>query len=363
MAEILDFEAYRRLGEWQPRVPELDHEPLLFVDWLTIRQVHPAGGLPIVSDGFVVYTDEDGIRERETVRRDQIEGSFDSRIFIRSDGNSVEFHGNPARFNRRDNVFGFDWPATIRRVNDLLNLYSLPPFTAGERQRYAAHGPNAGVVWTGARVSRVDITTNYSCFSEADSQRVIFALSQHRVGRQHGTVSPDEGTVMYGYGSKYVSAKVYIKHNELLRHRRTKHGAHIDPEVIEWCRSIGVIREEITLKSRYLTQSGLCWLGEITQEHLEAIYRERSQFRRFKQMDIKDTSHLSAGARGTLARYEQGEPHGLKKATFYRHRREILQGTGVDISIPRNVEKVVLPIKVIEIQPLVAPEWYRLKSG
>lgn len=357
-AEVIDFAAYRRLGE-PAGVPELEYESPLFIDWLTIRQVYPGGGLPVFCDGWATVTDRDGAIDRETVLRAQVEGSFDSRMFLRCDGNSVEFHGNIARYGRPDNVFGYGWSETIRRVNALLNLHSLPPFTAGERSRYA----DSGVVWTGARVSRIDITTNYATFSEQNAQRVIFALGQHRVGRQHGTVSPDEGTVMYGYGSKYVSSKVYIKHGELLRHRRTLHGSHVDPEVIEFCRGLGVIREEITLKSRYLTQSGLCWLGELSDAHLGAVYRERSQFRRFREMEIKDTSALSAAARGVLARYEQGEPHGLKKSAFYKYRREIMNTVGVDISIPRNVERIVLPVKVIEIEQLVAPDWYRRKSG
>ena len=80
-------------------------------------------------------------------------------------------------------------------------------------------------------------------------------------------------------------------------------------------------------------------------------------------MEIKDTSALSAGARGTLARYEQGEPHGLKRATFYRHRAEILKVCGIDISVPRNVEKIAPPVRVVSVQPMVAPEWYRRKFG
>lgn len=358
-AEVLDFAAYRRLGEPQPGVPELDREPLLFIDWLTIRQVHPGGGLPLVSDGCVVVCDRDGVMERQTIRRDQIEGSYDSRMWLRCDGNAIEFHGNIARYNRPDNVFGYDWFETIRRVNTLLNLHNLPPFTPGQMQRYA----DTGVYWDGARVSRIDLTMNYACFSEANAQRVILALGQHKIGRQQGTVAPDSATVMYGYGSTYVSQKVYIKAQQMKRHLTTKHGEHVDLDVLEWCRDLGVIREEMTLKSRLLTQSGLCWLGEITGAHLQQVYAKRSQFRRFRQMDIKDTSALSAAARGVLARYEQGEPHGLKKSRYYEVRNEILLHIGVDIAVPRNVERIALPVKVIEIQPLVAPEWYRRKSG
>ena len=357
-AEIFTFEDYRRLGQ-RPRLDELEAEWPLFIDWLTIRQVHPAGGLPLVSDGTTLRTDDTGVIQYELINRDEIEGSFDSRMWLRCDGNMVEFHGNIARYCRRDNVFGYGWSETIRRVNELLNLHSLPPFESGEKFRYA----DAGLVWTGARCSRIDITVNYAAGSVGDAQRVLHALSQHHVGRQRGTVSPDEATVMYGYGSKYVSGKVYLKHVELEKHRRKKSGAHVDAEVVEFCRTVGMLREEFTLKSRFLTQTGLCWLGELDPAQLHAVYRSRSQFKRFREMEIKDTSALSAGARGTLARYEQGEPHGLKRATFYRHRAEILKVCGIDISVPRNVEKIAPPVRVVSVQPMVAPEWYRRKFG
>jgi hypothetical protein len=363
-ADIIDLSAVRYRTQRHPiypdpTVPELDNESPLFVDWLTIRQVHPAGGLPKVSDGWVIGVDADGQAQFETMKRSEIEGSFESRMWLRSNGNEVEFHGNIARYGRRDNVFGYSFRETIRRVNDLLNLHGLPPFEPGEKRRYA----DTGLFWTGARASRIDITVNYSAGSEADASRMLLALGQHHIGRQRGTVSPDESTVMYGYGSKYVSGKVYLKHVELERHRKRRSGAHVDQEVIDFCKSVGLLREEFTLKSRFLTQQDLCWLGEIDAQRLYQVYRSRTQFQRFRTMDIKDTSALSAGARGTLARYEQGEPHGLARRTYYRHRKEILETVGIDISVPRNVEQLQTPVRVIEVQPLVAPEWYRRKYG
>lgn len=358
MSDILQFPTRYR-PEQLGRVPELDTERPLFIDWLTIRQHHPDGGLPCISGGLVVHSDEDGVVERQTLKRKALEGSYDSRSVIRCDGNVVEFDGNISRFGRRDNLFGYQWQETIARVNRLMNLYSLPPFTPGDRMRYA----DRGICWTGARMSRIDITTNYAAFTERDAQAVLLALAQHHAGRQRGTVSSDQSTVMYGYGSTYVSGKVYIKWTELRDHLRKKSGSHVDPEVIDFCKRLGVLREEFTLKSRYLTQTGLCWLGEITDEVLDGVYRGRTQFKRFHEMELTDTSQLSASARGTLARYEQGEPHGLRKSQFYAHRREILKVCGIDIGVPRNVEKVQLPIKVVEIQKLVAPEWYRDKHG
>jgi hypothetical protein len=362
-ALVLDFPIRFKLDTAE-YVPELEHEWPVFVDWVTIRQQHTGRDLPRVYSGVNTREDRDGIIECQTVLREKVVGSFDDTMWVRCDGTSVEFDGNISRWDRRDNVFGYSLPETIARINRLLGRFQLPPFTVGDRMRFA----DSGVVWTGARLSRLDITCNYATGSAADAERVIIALGQHHVGRLKGQVTPDGATVLYGYGAsgtsggtKYVSGKCYIKHVELRNNLKKKSGSHVDSDLIDWCRSLGIVREEFTLKSRFLTQSGLCWLGEIEPSHLFSIYRRRTQFRRFRDMELKDTSALSAGARGTLARYEQGEPHGLTRPTFYRHRSEILKTVGIDISVTRNVEKVVLPVKIIELQAMVAPEWYRRK--
>jgi hypothetical protein len=361
MADVLEFQPRWHVESVGPGLPQVDWDPPLFIDWLTLRQVHQGGGLRVFTAGYLTSCDADGVVEYELLRREDVEGSYDSRCFIRCDGSVVEFHGNPGRYGRRDNVFGYGWSETVRRVNELLAGHFLPPFTAGELLRYS----DSGWQWTGARVSRIDVTMNYAAFSERDAQALLLKLGQHHAGRQRGTVMPDQSTVTFGYGSRYASGKVYLKHVELERHRRTKHGAHVEDEVVEFCRSVGMLREELTLKSRFLTQQGLAWLGAISQQRLMETFIHRSQLRRLREIDmnVTDTSALTAGARGTLARWEQGEPHGLKRATFYRHRREILAAVGVDISAPRNVQQLKQPTRVVEIAALVAPDWYRQKYG
>ena len=357
MADILPF---RKWPNGYDTVPELDNEPAVFIDYLTIRQVHPAGDLERVTGGFITHENHLGVVEWAAVKRAEHEGSFDDKMHIRCDGSLVEFHGNISRWNRPDNLFGYSWDETIKRVNRLLNLYSLPPFTKGELTRYS----DAGWQWSGARVSRIDITQNHAFFSSENAQTILQFLGSQHVGRQKGTVTPDGATVLYGYdGGKYVSGKVYNKAAELLKHRKKKSGSHVSDEVIELCQNMGVLREEFTLKSRFLTQNELCFLGAITQDALASIYRERSQMRALSRFETTDTNHLTAAQRGTLARWENGEPIDLKKSQFYAHRRALLS-VGVDISTPKNnVQKLVQPIKVIERAVLVAPEWYRRKHG
>lgn len=330
----------------------------IFVDWLTIRQTHDGVPTPIINDGHVVSIDADGQERWMTESRMSFEGSFDTTVQIRSDGHVVEFSGNISRFNRQDNLFGFDIVETVQRINQLLNLYCLPPFTAGELYRFA----DSGWTYTGARITRIDLTMNYATFSQYAAETVLRSLAGHHVGRQKGQLSVNGSTVEYGRGSKYVYGKVYNKHHEMLVHRRKKSGSHVADEVLEFTERVGVLREEFTLKSRFLTQNNLCWLGSVDQQLLNRVFLDRTQFRRAEMSKIESIEHLPSAVQGTYALWKLGMPCTKSKATFYRHRQALL-ALGVDISIPNNVSTLPLKIKTIEIAMLEAPEWYRQKYG
>lgn len=330
----------------------------VFVDWVTIRQDHGDAGAPRINGGQVISIDSDGSVDYVVEKRSGVEGSFDSRCDVRSDGSVVEFSGNIARFDRKDNLFGYEWPETVRRINSLLNLHSLPPFTAGKLFRFA----DAGWTWTGARVSRIDVTMNRACFSSEGGEVVLKALAGQHVGRQKGVLSVDGATVAYGEGSKYVYGKVYSKYAELISHRRRKSGAHVADEVIEFCKSLGVLREEFTLKSRFLTQRQLAFLGAITHDELVDVFMQRTQFRRFEQMEYDKFDDLPRGLKATYVSWRDGSPQGITRATFYRHRQKLLK-YGVDISVPNNVHRMPVRIRTVDVAALEAPDWYRQRYG
>ena len=330
----------------------------VFIDWVTIRQDHGKDGAPVLNNGQVISIDFDGQIEYVVQRRAGLEGSFDSRCDIRSDGSTVEFSGNIARFSRRDNLFGYDWPETMRRINSLLNLYGMPCFTSGKLFRFA----DTGWTWTGARVSRIDVTMNRATFSPESAEVVLKALAGQHIGRQKGVLSTDGMTVVYGEGSKYVYGKVYSKLAELVNHRRRKSGSHVDDEVIEFCRSFGVLREEFTLKSRFLTQRGLAFLGGITHDELTDVFMGRTQFQRFEKMIYDSFGDLPRHLQATYAKWKEGLPQKIGVSTFYRHRAALLK-YGVDISIPCNVLALPVKVKTIDVAALEAPDWYRQRYG
>ncbi|RJX30372.1 MAG: DNA replication protein [Oxalobacter sp.] len=312
----------------------------------------------MINGGKYLSIDSDGEIDYVVEKRVGVEGSFDSRCEIRSDGSSVEFSGNIARFNRRDNLFGYGWEETIRRINELLNLYSIPPFTSGKLFRFA----DTGWTWTGAYATRIDITMNYATFAAQNAQAVLRAMAAQHIGRQKGQLSPDGATVMYGYGSKYVSGKLYSKYVEFVNHLRRKSGSHVDESVVDFCQRLGVLREEFTLKSRFLTQNNLRYLGSITQDKLVEVFMTRSQFKRLEKVKYETFDDLPRHLRATYVSWKNGFPIDLSKATFYRHRTALLE-YGIDISVPSNVAHFPLRVRTVEVAALEAPNWYRQKFG
>ncbi len=325
----------------------------VFVDYLTIRQDHFEDGFPIFNDGKIIRIDSDGKIEYVLDSRLGLEGSYDSRVMIKSDGRSVEFTGNISRYGRKDNLFGYTFAESIYKINSLLQSLGLPPFTSGKLYRFA----DKGWTWTGARVSRIDITCNYVTGSELDAQAVIASMSQHHVGRQKGSLAQNGATVEYGRGSKYVYGKLYSKFFELQLHKKKKSGQHVTEEVIDFCRQYGVIRQEFTLKSRFLLQNGLAYLGSITDDILVQVYFDRSQFKRLEQVKYDDVNELKGALRTAYLTWKYNMPVEVSRTTFYRHRIALLK-YGVDISIPSNIEMMPDRIRTVEIVALTAPDWY-----
>jgi len=330
----------------------------VFVDWVTIRQDHESRSIPVLNGGRILSIDADGSIDYVVEKRVGIEGSFDSRIDLRCDGTTVEFSGNIARFNRRDNLFCYDWAETIRRINALLNLYSIPPFISGQLYRFV----DSGWTWTGARVSRIDVTMNRACFSHENASTVLQQLSRHHIGRQKGRLTPDGATVEYGKGSKYVYGKCYSKHAEFIAHQKRKSGAHVDDEVIDFAKNLGILREEFTLKSRFLTQNQLCYLGQINQDDLVEVFMNRTQFKRFDKVEHESFNDLPLRLARTYAAWKLGISQQISKATFYRHRLELLK-YGIDISVPCTGQILPIRVRTIEVAALEAPDWYKHKFG
>ncbi|MDP9123062.1 MAG: phage/plasmid replication protein [Pseudomonadota bacterium] len=329
-----------------------------FVDWLSIAQVHPEGGLPVVDSGCVLAVDEDGQLKWKTTSAVKHEGSFATSLNVRSDGFRVTFSGNVSRFGRSDNLFGFDFWECLRRINAVLAHYELPPFTPGVKREEVSRG-EVRYIWSGARVSRIDLTANYEAGSADDAHAYLQWLGSQHVGRHEGRVLGQGETVAWG-GGKRQYWKAYIKHLELVRH-----GCE-DKQVIEHCTARGVVRFEGTLRSDALTRFGAAYLGDYesgwAMGQLIQAFKDHSEVVARAEKCTDDLDDLPKHLRGSARDYLAGMDlqTRMSRASFYRHRNALLP-YGIDIAV-RNVRPFQPRIRVIVLRPAEVPHWYQLAA-
>nr|WP_279197396.1 phage/plasmid replication protein [Ralstonia mannitolilytica] len=324
-----------------------------FIDWIDIYQVYPEGGLPIVASGFVAGYDEDGAEEFRSVKSHRHEGSFDTVVLVSCDGSRVRVAGNVGRLGRPDNLWNLDFAATVRKANSLLERLGLPPFTTGRRLYNYVKGRWE---WTGARLVRIDVTTNLATYSDLRAREFLRALADVSVARVAKGSYKDE-TVTWGNKMWYL--KAYLKHVEMAKHK------HCPPEVLDYARDMGLVRIEAEFKRRLLQDHGLYFLGDVTMAKVVKLFDERIEpLKRvdtsvdlavLEQVPLKYRVTADAWLRGADLKGE------MTNGTFYRHRKALLE-YGIDISTPRNMAQVHVITRYVDLTPVAPPDWYQLDS-
>lgn len=329
----------------------------IFIDWITIAQHHPAGGLPILTGGVTVHYAADGVPIYERNKSTRVTGSFDTSLHIGCDGFRVCLSGNPGRFSRQDNLFNHGIEGTIAACNRRLVELALPPFTvATSDRRPCAYEPIARTR-TGAVVSRLDVTRNFKTGSESSARAFIRWLAARSIARMKRGRSGDES--IWWANTRHM-LKAYIKHLEM-----AKHGTDDKNELYLWLKSQGVVRVELELKRRLLQELGLRELGNITDEKLAEIYE--AQIEPFKRADRSEDEalieSLPRSSRALAAAWLAG--HDIRtitsERTLYRHAK-ILRECGIDILAPRNIERFPVQVRYIDLEPLAMPDWYSLEE-
>lgn len=354
--------------EWYPR-PVTKVQLVGFCDWLSMYQRHYGGGLPKVADGAVMRIDADGEVESVTLKKHCIEGSHETSVFVRCDGETVWFDGNVSRWGRPDNVFGYSFRQCLQIINSLLQSLGLPPFTEGERYVTNVKG-EPRTVWTGAKVTRVDVTRNFSVGSKEDAYHFMRYLSGQQADRvKTGTYGEGE-TVDWGRGSRYAYAKAYLKGPELRRHAgRAAPGDNLfkpapDPYILQladWCDSVGLVRFEMTFKATKLHDMGCNHLGGFDMKQLEIEFERKAEILTRANADVEELTALPKHLLATYRMWQAGDDLTLKLArnTFYVHRRALLP-YGVDIAIKSNVVPMRARTRVIQLGPVSMPDFYEL---
>ncbi len=347
----------------------IDFEPHTFVDWVSIYQSH-GEGLPVMSDGCFVRFDADGHHECTTLKKLRIDGSHESAVFVRCDGSTVWFEGNVSKFGRTDNVFGYTWGQCLVRINALLSTLGLPPFSAGVRGEF---GKDCKPGWTGARITRLDVTRNYATGSRDDAHHFMRWLSGQQASRlKTGTHGTGE-TVDFGRGSRFAYSKAYLKGVELFKHVTKKAmGARphlckpISPylsELASWAVEIGLVRFETTYKSTFLIDHNLQYLGGFDMNRLLSDFESRNEILFRASADVDELTQLDPKLLAVYRMWQAGDDLTAKysRATLYRYRAKLLP-YGVDIAIKSNVIQFQPKTRVIKLGACPIPHFYELPS-
>jgi II/X family phage/plasmid replication protein len=322
--------------------------------------------------------------------------SYSTSVRVHCDGNRVYVEGNPSRFARPENLFGFDnFDDCIAVYNHILRSLGLPPFTKG-RLEYRQGNENELVkkIYTGANFTHIDITKNHSVGHE-NVYAFIRALATLTLPNgKHPFLYPNGATVDWSSskcnrGSSWDYFKVYIKIIDLIEKMESNlKDADEDTKqyykkVIQHCEAVGLIREEHSFKSPKLKRYDLQYYGYVDLDRLvthktfyslekliEKLECSTMDYTSIAQqlLDRKIVDNLrSANATQSVALCWLNDPHFCakveKKSMYYEHKKRLMQ-LGIDISIPFRADINVHPMirnqrEIIRYTHDLVPDWYR----
>lgn len=370
----------------------------MFFDWLTIEQDF-GFQLPLLDGNAYARL---VIEQGEVVETGSLcspafshKGSFCDNVLIKVNGSSVRMSGNPSRWGRLDNLWGYrSIDACVEVYNEILrdiygNCDQIPQFTKCTKLLYAQGSACEVIGANGAIIRELHVTENITVGAE-NERDYIAGLSTLRYRHSGPRLHTDGNTV--DWLSKLGNAAliypcVYNKAHELELHSlgkiARKFGEDSEEvrhmlEIIGYCRSVGLVRFELKLKNPYLKRNNMNYWGLSDYSQLATLMDEFTNIDQklsVTSMDFETISErlVSCGivdntrAANTTAMYALQWMHGqnfdLAKAQVKVHRAR-LRKIGIDIATKCNVSKFS-PIFVTarrEVKSNIAtpPSWYAM---
>lgn len=331
---------------------------MVFCDWLSCHQIHPQGGLPLINGGHVVAVDSDGTVEWTTHKKIEHVGSYDTKLRFMCDGTRIVFEGNIGRYGRPDNVFGYSVLDCVSLASDFLESFGLPRFSQVENNLPAARSDS--YIKTGCVITRLDLTQNYALGSMENAIRLVhYMAGQAGSGREGRYMIPKaygQSGVTWNEGSKHWYSKLYLKALEMEKHAASP--------VVDWVKQVGMARHEVSLKSRYLLRHGLqdlrAWLKKGNEFMENIIYGKFAEIFERNTVNTNPFEDIPVKLRRVAIAWRDGEDiwHGPECYRTKARYRNALLPFGIDIKFPCDVTRLQLRVEVIQMQPLVAPDWY-----
>ena len=369
----------------------------MFIDWLSISQEYDHD-LPQVCDVFSVVIDaHTGAEISRRHPRFKHEGSFSTVLTVHVSGRKVTVEGNPSRYGRPDNLIGFK---TIQQCvsvyNAVLAEYGLPPFTKctkvwlrdGESGARSSHW-----VADGARLHRVDVTTNFAV-GKNNVDAYLRALSSQRIGRNPGYLYPNGKTVVWNpsggeKSGRLMYRKAYDKAAEmqlnLLPSVKRKFGENSAEykyvqRVHQVCVEQGIVRFEQEFKKEFLDRKAMCFWGLFDESSFEELHSEflgvdkKLEVTAMDLVSIADVlisegvvkSKQAANATALVwTTWMDGRAIGLSNRQFETHAAR-LNRIGIDIrrapDVTTSSPVIVKQVREITKTSIVIPAFYSMPN-
>jgi len=362
----------------------------VFFDWLTVHQDF-SFRIPLVGTREIVVIDTDtGEEIHSKCPSIQHSGSYSTQIQIRIAGNRLTVSGNPSRFDRLDNLFGLTTVDQCLAVyNRVLRSYGLPEFTKCT-QVFFSQQPTGKVmkISDGAVITEIHVTGNKSvgaCIN--DYLKGLSTLPyRNSIPRLHTNGMTCDWLTKAGKGGRLVYPSVYNKANEIALHTlpKVKRSFGDDSQeyqyllqLIEYCKSEGVARFELKLKSEFLRRSDACFWGLFDESIFRSVHDDFLKLDEKLQVEAMDIETISekliregicetTRSANTTTLYVIQWMHGhrfdFSKTQVQTHRAR-LRKIGIDIALPCDLTKFSLvsvrSSSSVVVRPLSVPAWYR----
>lgn len=369
----------------------------MFYDWMKCYQDYDYE-LPLIGESAyqnVVIDDTGEIREVGSLKQPTFrhQGSYSTSIAIRISGNRLTFDGNPSRYNRLDNVFGY---ATLQEamtvVNGILVKLGLPIFTKCTKTwvRQSEDGTKAEKFSDGCIFQRLDITSNIT--TGGYSKDYIRGVSTQRYKYSVPNLYPNGLACDWrsiGGNVNLTYNKIYDKANEVRLHTAKKIKGEFGADskeyqyilkLLDYLDMHGVVRFEQELKHRFLEKNDCHLWGLFDEALLRDMHHDflhidnrlgvnAMDLQSISQRLLKEGVVSSSRTANTTASYVfqwmSGCQFDFNKSAVQTHRAR-LRKIGIDIKneydasrfSPVYVNKVVH----LNVESLKAPAWYKQVS-
>lgn len=330
---------------------------VLMIDWITF--IIPLRHRREITGNVTSQVDPDGNLRWARVSALPIKGSYEDQVSIKSEHvtgrcSHLYVNGNVTKFFQGHNAFGTD--DALGLVREF--LLALPNNTDIE----PLESPIAHVLE--AELYRLDINYGFRLQTRDQVNTWLAAVERMATLRHRGRGILTGGTLYYGKHSTRWALKFYSKGKELEDNRR-KHRA-VNRSITDYADTL--LRAEVVLRRKELLNRGIGKLVDLEQMQdigpatLFEQYLEKFEIGDIDMKTVDYQEKLTGTEQAAYQLWTQGFDlrEVYPRATYFRHRKNIYDKTGVNVSVPNtdNPKAYEFPaIEFIRAKFEPVPEW------